>query len=427
MNYIPITDKDRQLMLKSLNIKSEIELFKDIPPKLILEKPLNLPKELSEFELKLELDNISKKNILRHSFLGAGIYNHYVPSTVNAILSRGEFYTAYTPYQPEISQGTLQSIFEYQSMICDLTGMDVSNASMYDGASSLAEAMIMATKIKKNNQIYVSKALNPLYMDVLKTYALANSIKLIEIPVINGITDVQNFSFGNAAGIIIQNPNFFGQLEPLSQIREKVKEQLFISSTTEVLSWAILKPFNEYGVDLVTAEGQSFGNNMNFGGPGLGIMAVKNQYMRQLPGRIVGQTNDTNGKRGFVLTLSTREQHIRREKATSNICSNEGLCALAASVYLATIGRNLSKLSILNHKLAVYFSKRLKKIGFEIVFNNPFFNEFVVRKKSFNLPKNVEFGLSLEKYYSDMRDCYLLCCTELTSKEIIDQTIEELQ
>ena len=427
MDYTPNTDSDRESMLKEIGVHDIMDLFKDIPEDLILKSPLRIPDQLSEFELIRELEKISKKNKKLLSFLGGGNYNHHIPSTVNAVTSRGEFSTAYTPYQPEISQGTLQAIFEYQSMICELTGMDVSNASMYDGATSLAESMILASRIKGKKQVLVSQAVNPFYREVLKTYARANEIRIVEIDVKDGLTS--DFETEGSSAIIIQSPNFFGLIENLDEIRKKTEDILLITSTTEPLSWAMLKPFSEYDVDIVTAEGQSFGNPMNFGGPGLGIIATKQAYVRQIPGRLAGETVDIHGNRGFALTLCTREQHIRREKATSNICTNEGLCALAAAVYLVTYGRNLGRLAQLNNQLAVYFSDKLSKIeGVNLVFDKPFFNEFVVRIRKDILSKisDIEIGISLEEYYPDLEDCYLVCCTEMTPKEDIDRVIDEI-
>ena len=427
MDYTPNTDEDRESMLRAIGVQKVMDLFKDIPENLVLKNPLRIPEQLSEFELIRELEKVSKKNKRPLSFQGGGNYNHYIPSTVNAITSRGEFSTSYTPYQPEISQGTLQAIFEYQSMICELTGMDVSNASMYDGATSLAEAMILASRIKGKKQVLVSQALNPFYREVLNTYARASEIKIVDVDITNGLTS--DFKTEDSSAIIIQNPNFFGLIENLKEIRKKAEDILLITSTTEPLSWAMLKPFSEYDVDIVTAEGQSFGNPMNFGGPGLGIIATKQAFVRQVPGRLAGETVDIHGNRGFALTLCTREQHIRREKATSNICTNEGLCALSAAVYLVTYGRNLGRLAQLNNQLAVYFSGKLSKIeGVDLVFDKPFFNEFVVRIRKDILSKlsEIEIGISLEEYYPDLEDCYLVCCTEMTPKEDIDRVIDEI-
>jgi len=427
MDYTPNTDKDRESMLREIGVQDVMDLFKDIPENLILKSPLQIPDQLSEFELLRVLKKISKKNKQPLSFLGGGNYNHHIPSTVNAVTSRGEFSTAYTPYQPEISQGTLQAIFEYQSMICELTGMDVSNASMYDGATSLAESMILASRIKGKKQVLVSQALNPFYREVLKTYARASKIRIVEVNVKDGLTS--EFNTEGSSAIIIQNPNFFGLIEDLDEIRKKAEDILLITSTTEPLSWAMLKPFSEYDVDIVTAEGQSFGSPMNFGGPGLGIFAAKQAYVRQIPGRLVGETVDIHGSRGFALTLCTREQHIRREKATSNICTNHGLCALAAAVYLVTYGKNLCRLGQVNNQLAVYFAEKLNQIeGVHLVFDKPFFNEFVVRIRKDIVSKlsDIEIGISLEKYYADLKDCYLVCCTEMTPKEDIDRVIDEI-
>jgi len=427
MDYTPNTDKDRESMLREIGVQDVMDLFKDIPENLILKSPLQIPDQLSEFELLRVLKKISKKNKQPLSFLGGGNYNHHIPSTVNAVTSRGEFSTAYTPYQPEISQGTLQAIFEYQSMICELTGMDVSNASMYDGATSLAESMILASRIKGKKQVLVSQALNPFYREVLKTYARASKIRIVEVNVKDGLTS--EFNTEGSSAIIIQNPNFFGLIEDLDEIRKKAEDILLITSTTEPLSWAMLKPFSEYDVDIVTAEGQSFGSPMNFGGPGLGIFAAKQAYVRQIPGRLVGETVDIHGSRGFALTLCTREQHIRREKATSNICTNHGLCALAAAVYLVTYGKNLCRLGQVNNQLAVYFAEKLNQIeGVNLVFDKPFFNEFVVRIRKDIVSKlsDIEIGISLEKYYADLKDCYLVCCTEMTPKEDIDRVIDEI-
>ncbi len=427
MDYTANTDKERESMLREIGVRDVMELFRDIPQNLILSKPLHISGPLSEYELFHELNKISQHKRQPHSFLGGGNYNHHIPSTVRAITSRGEYSTAYTPYQPEISQGTLQVIFEYQSMMCEMTGMDVSNASMYDGATSLAEAMIVATKIKGKKRVLISKTINPFYREVLKTYANANEIELREVDHQDGLT--KDFDAEGSSAILIQNPNFFGLIEDLNTIRERAKEILLITSTTEPLSWALLQPFAMSDVDIVTAEGQSFGNPVNFGGPGLGVFTTKNEYIRQMPGRLVGETVDIHGKRGFVLTLCTREQHIRREKATSNICTNEGLCALAAAIYLVTYGKNLSKLARLNNQLALYFSEKVQQIeGIDLVFKTPFFNEFVVRINR-SIRKKLtdrEIGINLERYYPELKECYLICCTEMTPKEDIDRAIHEI-
>lgn len=435
MNFIPHTPVEKQALLNEMGYSTIQDLFQDIPSHLILNHPLEISKGLSELELMETMASIAKKNKPSQPlFLGGGSYRHYIPATVPAIVERSEFYTAYTPYQPEISQGTLQAIFEYQSMICQLSGMDISNASMYDGATSLAEAMLMACKIQNKSAVLVSKAIQPSYREVLNTYARVNGISITEMNLKNGCTDPDELiklHSPSIAAVLIQTPNFLGCLEDLSAIRKITDSALLITATTEVLSWGLLKPFGQFGVDIVTAEGQSFGNPMNFGGPGLGVFAVKKDLMRQMPGRIIGQTVDTDGNRGFVLTLCAREQHIRREKATSNICSNEGLCALSAAVYLATVGSQLKPLAELNHRLAVYAFEKLTQLpGIDPVFSTPFFNEFVIKispDQNYKLAEmGVELGIDLGKFYSEYQGCQLVCCTELMSQTMIDSIVQQL-
>lgn len=432
MDFIPNTAMDVQMMLDEANIASVSDLFTDVPEACRTKFRLSLPEALSEQELANELESISRKNRMPVSFLGGGCYNHYIPSMVKAVISRGEFYTAYTPYQPEISQGTLQAIFEYQSMICDLTGMDVSNASLYDGATALAEAMLMAIKIRGKRKVLVSRAVNPGYRRVIETYARANSIELAEVDIGEGVTDLSDLEdkAAGSAAILVQCPNYFGIIENLDRIRKVFSGSMLITATTDPTAWGLLKPFSEFGVDIVTAEGQSFGNGMNYGGPNLGIMALKKEYVRQMPGRLVGKTVDSEGRQGFVLTLSTREQHIRREKATSNICSNEGLCALAAAVYLATVGKNLLPLAGLNHRIALHFRKRLALSGIGIIHNAPFYNEFVIKldESGFKALKKlgIHIGIRLDEDYPELSGCCLVCCTEMNSKDQIDIVMEAL-
>jgi len=432
MTYISNTSSDQQELLQAIGVSSIESLFSQIPAGARLSASLNLPNALSELELNQVLTDLSEKNDKTVSFLGAGSYRHYIPAVVPAITSRSEFYTAYTPYQPEISQGTLQAIFEYQSMICDLTHMDVTNASMYDGATALAEAMMIAAKMKPNSKILVSTGIHPHYRQVLNTYAKGIAF-IEEIPCLGAITDLnhlKNALTPNVSAVLIQCPNFFGSIEDLAAIREIAKSCLLVTSTTEVLSWGFLKPFGDFGVDIVTGEGQSFGNPMNFGGPGLGIFAAKSSLLRQIPGRLVGETTDVKGNRSYVLTLSAREQHIRREKASSNICSNEGLCALTAAVYLATLGSQLQPLAVLNHNLAYYFYQELQRIPGVVAYSSAhFFNEFVLK-----LPKvirekltEIEIGIHLESYFQNMEDYFLICCTELNSKQEIDACLSKLK
>ncbi|MBU1705087.1 MAG: aminomethyl-transferring glycine dehydrogenase subunit GcvPA, partial [Nanoarchaeota archaeon] len=369
MNFIPSTEAEKKLLLKEIGIGSVNGLFKDIPQS-VLVKELEISKPLTEMQVKDKLTSMSmKNNVCFKSFLGAGSYNHFIPSVVNHIVSRSEFYTAYTPYQPEISQGILQAIFEYQSMICSLTGQDVTNASMYDGASAMAEACIMASSISRKKEIVILKSVHPDYLKVVKTYCDAYSLDVKEV-------DEVEFSSETAA-VVVQSPDFFGRIHDCSKVKEKVGDVLLVWGVVEPTSLFILKEPSL--ADIVVGEGHSFGNAMNFGGPYLGIMATKDRYKRLLPGRIVGQTVDTDGKTGYILTLQAREQHIRREKACSNICSNEALCALAATVYLSYLGKSGENLGDVCLQKAHYLYSKLLSKGFSPVFDAPFYNEFVVK------------------------------------------------
>ncbi|MGB9613126.1 MAG: aminomethyl-transferring glycine dehydrogenase subunit GcvPA [Candidatus Margulisiibacteriota bacterium] len=397
------------------------DLFADIPDAVRLKEPLNLPAPLSEPELIEELKKQSKKNVEASPFLGAGCYQHFIPSVVKHLVSRSEFYTAYTPYQAEASQGILQTIYEYQSMVCELTAMDVANASMYDGATAMAEAAFMSVRITGKKKIMVSATVNPFYRQVLKTYADAADLKLVEVhfDLKTGLS-TSNFSTLESAGcFILQQPNFFGNIEDVSNLAEKIHAAgaLFIVSV-DPISLGLLKPPGEYGADIVVGEGQALGNPQNFGGPGLGIFAAKKEYLRQMPGRIVGATTDGEGKRGYVLTLATREQHIRRERATSNICSNEALNALAACVYLAVMGKQgLRKVAELCLQKANYLKR---KLGNKVFWpKTPIFKELVVKTD-----KN--FGVDLSGYYPDLKGSRLICVTELIRKEDLDKLIADL-
>ncbi len=441
MNFIPNTDEDRETMLKEIKVKKISDLFKDIPDKLLLKENLKIPNKLSEIEVKNLLKDTSAENKVNFScFLGAGAYAHFIPSVVAHVISRSEFYTAYTPYQPEISQGILQAIYEYQTMICELTGMDVANASMYDGASALAESCIMAVNITKRNEILVSKTIHPNYRKVVETYCTANGFQLSEIDFIDGTTSIDELKekiSEKTACVLMQNPNLFGCIEDLKEIEKIVHKNKALLNVcfVEATSLGILKSPGFYGADIVVGEGQSFGNSLNFGGPYLGILAAKQEYARQIPGRLVGATKDKEGKRGYILTLQAREQHIRREKATSNICSNEALCALAAAVYLVSLGKNLKKVGELCLQKAKYLADELKKIKCEIVFDRQFYNEFVVRLKDAKkineglLKNNIIGGLEISKHYpnhSELENCLLFCVTELNTKEEIDRLIKIL-
>lgn len=440
MDFIPNTEQDRKVMLSDIGVRNVSELFRDIPQKIFLKESLKIPEGLSEAETKDLMRKISEKNRVEFSyFLGAGAYRHFIPSVVNHITSRSEFYTSYTPYQPEISQGMLQAIYEYQTMICNLTGMDAANASMYDGASALAESCIMAVNITKRKEILVSKSIHPHYREVVKTYCKAHGFSLVEIEFEDGITNVDELRekiSENTAAFLVQSPNFFGCIEDLERVEGIVHSSgaLLNVCVVEATSLGILKSPGELKADIFVGEGQSFGNSVNFGGPYLGIMATKKEYVRQLPGRIVGATSDTEGNKGYILTLQAREQHIRREKASSNICSNEALCALAATVYLALMGKKgLGKVSELCMQKAHYLADELSKIGIKVEFKAPFYNEFVVRvddAKGINeelVKDGIIGGLDLSKYYSELDNCLLFCATELNTREEMDRLVEAVK
>ena len=435
MEFIPNTAEDRKEMLESIGESSINSLFSDIPHKILLKQNLKIPHGLSEIEVKELLKKISEKNNVHFSyFIGAGAYNHFVPSVVNHLVSRSEFYTAYTPYQPEISQGMLQSIYEYQSMICSLTGMDVANASVYDGASALAESCIMAVNITKKNEILISKAIHPDYRKVVKTYCDAHGFILEEIDFEGGVTLVESIKekiSENTAALLVQSPNFFGCIEDLENIKNILADKNILLNVcvVEATSFGLLDSGKH--ADIVVGEGQSFGNTVNFGGPYLGFMAAKQEYARQLPGRIVGATVDKDGKRGYILTLQAREQHIRREKASSSICSNEALCALTATIHLAALGKKgVKKVAELCLHKAHYLASELEKAGCEMQFKAPFYNEFVVKVKDAKtiqeelLKENIVGGLDLGKYYPELENCLLLCATELNTKEEMDELVE---
>ncbi|MFH1642206.1 MAG: aminomethyl-transferring glycine dehydrogenase subunit GcvPA [Nanoarchaeota archaeon] len=433
MDFIPNTKQEQEEMLSYIGTPSVNDLFKDIPSQILLKDELKISRPLSELELKNKLLVLAKKNNVNlTSFLGAGSYNHFIPSIVNHIISRSEFYTAYTPYQPEISQGTLQAIYEYQTMIADLTGTDVANASLYDGASALAEACIMSVNITKRKQIIMLRSIHPDYKTVVKTYCHAHDYELVEIE----DNQISEKITSSTAALLVQNPNFFGCIEDIKQIEKVVHEHgaLLVVNVVEPTSLGLLKPPGEFGADIVVGEGQSFGNPMNFGGPYLGIMATKDKFKRSIPGRLVGATIDTEEQRGFILTLQAREQHIRREKACSNICSNEGLCALSAAVHLTALGKQgIKKLAELNIQKAHYLADRLEELGFKLQFNKPFYNEFVIKVGDSQkisqklLDNNILGGLELVDYYPELKDCILFCVTEVITKQDIEKLIELLR
>lgn len=436
--YIPHTSEDEKQMLESIGLNSIDELFSDIPEDIALKRGLNLAPSKSELEVSDYLTKLSQKNKSINDltcFLGAGAYDHYIPSIVDHIISRSEFYTSYTPYQPEISQGTLQYIFEYQTLICNLTGMEVSNASLYDGGTAITEAALMVASVAKKDEIIISKTVNPEARRVLKTYAHAQGFKVIEVDMKDGVTDLEELekTISNDTGaVVVQSPNFFGIIEDLkstSDIVHKSKKAGIIASV-DPISLGILKKPGDLGVDVVVGEGQGMGIPLSFGGPYLGFMATTKKYMRKLPGRIVGQTEDMDGKRSFVLTLTAREQHIRREKATSNICSNQGLNTLAATVYMVTLGKEgLREVALQSTKKAHYALEKLTKTGkYRLLFDKPFFKEFAI--KSDVDPNKINESLKQEKImggyhlgidYPQFKNSILYAVTEKRTKEEIDR------
>ena len=441
--YIPNTDKDERAMLDVIGVETLDGLFKDIPETLHLNRALDIGKPMSELEVARaikELARMNKSAETHINFLGVGAYDHYIPSVVTHMAGRSEFYTAYTPYQPEISQGTLQVIFEYQTMIADLTGMDVSNASLYDGASAVAEAAMVACAASKKNKILVSETVHPQTREVLATYAHFKGIDVETIPEKNGVTDFGKLSEmldEETAGVILQNPNFFGNLEELKDVKSRFvnKKTNFILSV-DAISLGLFKKPSEYGVDIVIGEGQAFGNTLNFGGPYLGFMATTKKNMRKIPGRVVGQTVDVEGKRAFVLTLQAREQHIRREKATSNICSNQALNALIAAVYLITMGKEgLREVASQSAQKAHYAYEEICKLDrFSPAFDKPFFKEFAVKTdidpstvRKALLDAGIMGGYDLGNSYPAYKNILLFAVTEKRTKAEIDKLVEALE
>jgi glycine dehydrogenase subunit 1 len=372
-------------------------------------------------------------------FLGAGSYQHYIPAAVSSLLSRSEFVTPYTPYQPEMSQGTLQAIYEYQTLVARLLGMEVANASLYDGASALAEALLMAVRIRKRKKIAVSRVIHPLYRRVVQTYLAPAGIEMVELPYLeDGRTDLAMLDgIEDLAAVAVQSPNFFGCIEDLEAVGKAAhgQEAFFIASFTEALVYGLLQAPGRLGADMVCGEGQSLGIPQSFGGPGLGMFATKMAFVRSIPGRLVGKGTDAEGRRGFVLTLATREQHIRREKATSNICTNQSLCALAAAMYMAALGgAGMRELASLNRDKAEYLKGALQKAGFRVAFARPTFNEFVVEcppgfEKTYErlLKRKIVAGLPLARYYPELQNHYLFCVTETKTREDLDDLAREMQ
>lgn len=441
--YLPMTEGDKQEMLDTIGIESTDELFSDIPKNVRFKGELQLKKPENEAELKKELTAMANKNVNCKeytSFLGAGVYDHFIPSVVDHVISRSEFYTAYTPYQPEISQGELQAIFEFQTMISELTGMPIANSSMYDGGTALAEAVNLSAAQTKKKKILVSKAVHPESRAVINTYAKAPNLEIVEIDHENGQTDLQQLGKEldeNTASVIMQYPNFFGQIEPLDEIQKLVQQQkkaMFIVSSNP-LALGYLTPPGDFGADIVVGDTQVFGIPTQFGGPHCGYFTTTKKLMRKVPGRFVGQTIDEDGIRGFVLTLQAREQHIRRDKATSNICSNQALNALASSVAMSSIGKHgIKQMAVLNMQKARYMKQKLEENSIPVMADGPFFNELVIKLSSpvstVNarlLKKGIVGGYDLGQDYPDLEGHMLIAVTEIRTKEEIDTFVKELE
>jgi glycine dehydrogenase subunit 1 len=442
MPYISNTQEDRAEMLKAIGVEGgDVEqLFKDIP-KNLRTLSFNMPSGISEYGVMQRIKKLADKNCVKHiSFLGAGYYDHFIPAAIDAIVCRSEFYTAYTPYQPEASQGTLQSIYEYQSVISRLTGMEVANASLYDGATAVFEAVMMAMRITGRARIVVDGSVNPIYRNVLYSLTKNLGVEIKEIPATYaqlGRDVIGKYLDEKTAAVILQNPNFFGTIDDYSDVIEKCHTLGIIAiMSVYPISLGIIKTPGEMNSDIVIGEGQSLGIPLSFGGPYLGFMATKKEFVRKIPGRLVGATTDIEGKRGFVLTLQTREQHIRREKATSNICSNEALCALRSLVYLCLLGKNgIKEVATICFKKAEYAKKVLSRIkGVDIKTDLPTFNEFMVKLP---LPaekiikglqdKGFVAGLPLGRYYKEMKNYMLVAVTEKHTKQEIDKYAKALR
>jgi len=443
MSFIPHTDADRQEMLAKIGVERIADLFKDIPADRRY-VDFDLPEPLSEMEAKWELNALAEANVDANHyacFLGAGAYNHYVPSVVDYALQRGEFYTAYTPYQPEISQGTLQAIFEYQSMICALTGMEVSNASHYDGATSLAEAVIMAVNVHrgKRKKIVLSPTIHPEYRAVVRTYVQGMGLTIVgDMDPQADLAALQAMIDDDTVMLAVQNPNFFGQVAELSSLAEACHaHKALLTVVADPISLGMFKAPGDMGADIVVGEGQSLGGGLNYGGPYLGFFATRNEYVRRMAGRLVGETTDADGQRGYVLTLATREQHIRRERATSNICTNQGLLVLAAGVYMAALGRcGLPKIASLCYHKAHYAAAQINALeGYEVWQGKPFFKEFVVKcprpvaeiNEHLLAEWEIIGGYDLGRDYPHLADHMLIAVTETNTREEIDDLVAALE
>lgn len=441
MRYIPNSPEERDEMLTFVGLNNAAELFRSIPQDLQLNRQLKVTEPLAESEVIAAMEAMAAKNTAatKPSFLGAGVYSHFSPTIVDHLIQRSEFFTSYTPYQPEISQGTLQYIFEFQTLVCQLTGMEVANASMYDGSTAMAEAYLMAQRVTRRDKIVVADTVHPEYREVAKTYAQHGDtvIETVGYDAETGRVGELSSLDDKTAALVVQSPNFFGCVEDLDALAAQAHAvgALFVVVVTEAISFGLLKTPGECGADIVVGEGQSWGVPMGFGGPHVGLFATQEKYVRNMPGRLCGVAYDKNGNRGFVLTLSTREQHIRREKATSNICTNQGLIALAATIYMEAMGKKgLQEVAMQNAQKAAYAKQQIAGIeGFSIPFSSPTFNEFVVRgpRPASEIlesvrEKGIVGGLALSKYYGGHDNDFLVCVTETNTKEQIDDLTANL-
>ncbi len=442
MRFTPHTAEDRQEMLRQIGVGSVEELFSDLPESVRLNRPLDLPEGLPEVEVARLLGNLAGQDLdMQHhvSFLGAGAYDRYIPSVVDEMLRRSEFYTAYTPYQPEISQGTLQAIFEFQSLIAALTGLDIAQASLYDGATAVAEAAMLAWGQTGRQRIVVARSVDPQYRDVLRTYAHGRGLEVVELPLRDGRAAAEDIAGAaeGAACVIVQHPNFFGLLEDVDSLVKAAHDKgaLYVA-VADPISLAVLRPPGAYGADVAVGEGQALGIAASFGGPYLGFMAVRQEYLRRLPGRIVGETADQAGKRGYVLTFQTREQHIRREKATSNICTNQGLMALAATIYTTLLGpQGLRQAAALSIEGAHRLGDGIASVpGVDMAFSGPYAFELALRSRAG--VKDVQAALlkagmlgplDLERFYPELPGHMLLSVTEKRTAEEIERLLAVLQ
>jgi len=436
MRYLPLTESDRAEMLAAIGVDSIDALFGDVPEAARLEGPVDLPRAMGEIEVERLVSRMAAQNVPAGSvpfFIGGGVYRHHIPAAVDHLIQRGEFLTSYTPYQPEISQGTLQYLFEFQTQVALLTGMEVANASLYDGATACAEAVMMANRVTSRHKAVLSGELHPHYREVCQTYARFVGFELSAQDPLDG-DDPARLVDRDTSCVVVQNPDFFGEVRDYSGLARICHDAgaLLVVVVTEILSLGAIRPPGEMGADIVAAEGQSLGNALNFGGPHVGLLATRDRFVRQMPGRLVGQTVDADGRRGWVLTLSTREQHIRRERATSNICTNSGLCALAFTIHLALLGEaGLTRLAHLNHAAAVSLAERLEQVPGIRLLNRAFFNEFAVR-----LPRpaaevvevlageGILAGVPASRFYPEndgVADLLLVAATEMTTKEDLDQ------